>query len=216
MGSNPTASAIFFLWIHWGFKSKDALIPKLKNEAKLKEARLTENPKITDDVPVIKPKNARHKKVAKQTKFRALSSILLRTLAVVVASALAVGSYAATTITSEIAGNSITLLSTDGKALNEPANFDGPINMLLIGSDTRSGTGDTFGSGSAVLADVIMLLHISADRKNVVAMSFPRDTMVPWPRCPKHLRWSRLPASITWSDQRDHCQWRPWLHRADG
>lgn len=145
---------------------------------------MTENPKITDDVPVIKPKNARHKKVSKQTKFGAISSILFRSLAVVVASAVAVGAYAATSITSEIQGNSITLLSTDGKALNEPANFDGPINMLLIGSDTRSGTGDTFGNDSSVLADVIMLLHISADRKNVVAMSFPRDTMVPWPRCP--------------------------------
>jgi LCP family protein required for cell wall assembly len=35
-----------------------------------------------------------------------------------------------------------------------------------------------------VLADVQILLHISADRKNAVALSFPRDLMVPWPACP--------------------------------
>ena len=29
-----------------------------------------------------------------------------------------------------------------------------------------------------------MLLHISADRKNAVAVSFPRDLLVPWPACP--------------------------------
>jgi LCP family protein required for cell wall assembly len=31
---------------------------------------------------------------------------------------------------------------------------------------------------------VIILLHIAENRKNAVALSFPRDTMVPWPACP--------------------------------
>lgn len=144
---------------------------------------MNETPKVTDDVPVIKPKNARHKKVAKQSRFRAIRGILFRSLAVVVASSLAIGTYAITSVGSTIKGKSITLLNSDGKDLKQPANFDGPINMLLVGSDARAGTSG-FGSVSSVLADVIILLHISADRKNVVAMSFPRDTMVPWPHCP--------------------------------
>jgi LCP family protein required for cell wall assembly len=34
------------------------------------------------------------------------------------------------------------------------------------------------------LADVIILLHVSADRQSAVGLSFPRDTMLPWPACP--------------------------------
>jgi LCP family protein required for cell wall assembly len=57
--------------------------------------------------------------------------------------------------------------------------------MLLIGSDARAGTNShIFGSETSVLADVEILIHISADRKNAVALSFPRDLMVPWPACP--------------------------------
>ena len=56
--------------------------------------------------------------------------------------------------------------------------------MLLVGSDTREGQGGGYGNDTSVLADVIILLHISADRKNAVALSFPRDLLVPWPACP--------------------------------
>ena len=63
--------------------------------------------------------------------------------------------------------------------------MDGPLNLLLVGSDSREGTGNgVFGSEQSNLADVIILLHISADRKNAVGLSFPRDLMVPWPACP--------------------------------
>jgi LCP family protein required for cell wall assembly len=62
--------------------------------------------------------------------------------------------------------------------------LSGPLNMLLVGSDTRKGQGDGFGDVDSELADVIMLLHISADRTNAVALSFPRDLMVPIPACP--------------------------------
>ncbi|MEO0060872.1 MAG: hypothetical protein RL343_490, partial [Actinomycetota bacterium] len=37
---------------------------------------------------------------------------------------------------------------------------------------------------TSVLADVIILLHVSADRKHATALSFPRDLLVPWPACP--------------------------------
>jgi LCP family protein required for cell wall assembly len=56
--------------------------------------------------------------------------------------------------------------------------------MLIVGSDTREGQGEGFGNDTSELADVIILLHISADRENVVALSFPRDLLVPWPACP--------------------------------
>ena len=62
--------------------------------------------------------------------------------------------------------------------------LNGPINFMLVGSDTRKGQGDEFGEVTSELADVIMLLHISEDRKDAAVVSFPRDLLVSVPECP--------------------------------
>ncbi len=64
-----------------------------------------------------------------------------------------------------------------------------PLNILLIGSDARDteenqklgGAKETF--GGTPLADVQMLLHLSADRTNMSVISMPRDTLVQLPKC---------------------------------
>ncbi|MFB7933051.1 LCP family protein [Streptomyces sp. NPDC056039] len=64
-----------------------------------------------------------------------------------------------------------------------------PLNILLIGSDARDskenqklgGARETF--GATPLADVQMLLHLSADRTNMSVISMPRDTLVKIPKC---------------------------------
>ncbi|WP_192918133.1 LCP family protein [Streptomyces spectabilis] len=64
-----------------------------------------------------------------------------------------------------------------------------PLNILLIGSDARDskenqklgGAKDTF--GGPPLADVQMLLHLSADRSNMSMISMPRDTLLTIPKC---------------------------------
>lgn len=61
-----------------------------------------------------------------------------------------------------------------------------PVNILLIGSDTRSSAADCrIGGdcGPGANADVEMLLHLSADRSNATVMSIPRDTMMRTPAC---------------------------------
>ncbi|MEU4090723.1 LCP family protein [Streptomyces aureus] len=64
-----------------------------------------------------------------------------------------------------------------------------PLNILMIGSDSRNTAEDLKlgGSRSDVgrppLADVQMLVHVSADRTNMSVVSLPRDTMIPIPRC---------------------------------
>ncbi|MFF8280500.1 LCP family protein [Streptomyces lateritius] len=66
---------------------------------------------------------------------------------------------------------------------------DTPLNILLIGSDSRADAKNVaLGGGKnerdrKPLADVQMLLHISADRKNANIVSIPRDTIVPIPEC---------------------------------
>ncbi|KPC90144.1 transcriptional regulator, partial [Streptomyces sp. NRRL F-6602] len=64
-----------------------------------------------------------------------------------------------------------------------------PLNILLIGSDARDseenqrlgGARETF--GGPALADVQMLLHLSADRSHMSVISMPRDTLLKIPEC---------------------------------
>lgn len=64
-----------------------------------------------------------------------------------------------------------------------------PLNILLIGSDSRNKPenvklgGGKNEVGNKPLADVQMLLHVSADRKNASMLSIPRDTRVDIPQC---------------------------------
>ncbi|MFD5201532.1 LCP family protein [Streptomyces sp. NPDC058375] len=79
----------------------------------------------------------------------------------------------------------------DKQMADHKANAAGqtPLNILLIGSDARDskanqklgGAKETF--GAPPLADVQMLLHLSADRSNLSVISMPRDTMVKMPKC---------------------------------
>jgi LCP family protein required for cell wall assembly len=61
-----------------------------------------------------------------------------------------------------------------------------PLNILVIGSDSRQGDNRTVGIGGKAdegRADTTMLLHLSADRASAVAVSIPRDSMVAMPSC---------------------------------
>ncbi|WP_405390407.1 LCP family protein [Streptomyces sp. NBC_01102] len=58
-------------------------------------------------------------------------------------------------------------------------------NILLIGSDTRSGDNSKYGrdDGGSQRSDTTILLHLAADRKSATAVSIPRDLMAEIPSC---------------------------------
>ncbi|WP_082046319.1 LCP family protein [Arthrobacter sp. L77] len=63
-----------------------------------------------------------------------------------------------------------------------------PLQILVLGTDTRTGNaGEFFGSEDDSAgdgnSDVMMLLTLSADREDVTVVSFPRDLLVPLPSC---------------------------------
>jgi LCP family protein required for cell wall assembly len=65
-----------------------------------------------------------------------------------------------------------------------PPKLDGSTNILIIGSDSRSGTHGRFGRGVAgSRSDTSMLLHIPPNHNGALVVSFPRDTMVPIYQC---------------------------------
>ncbi|MFE9595463.1 LCP family protein [Streptomyces sp. NPDC006294] len=65
----------------------------------------------------------------------------------------------------------------------------GAQNILLLGSDTRAGAGNSkYGrdeNDGSQRSDTTILLHIAADRKSATAMSIPRDLVVTIPSCGK-------------------------------
>jgi LCP family protein required for cell wall assembly len=99
-------------------------------------------------------------------------------LAIVVGSVLAIAGISAFDLYNQLNRDNIVLANSGN------ADLDGPLNILIVGSDTRDGQGEEFGDVDSELADVIMLLHISKDRKDAVVVSFPRDLLVSIPECP--------------------------------
>lgn len=83
-----------------------------------------------------------------------------------------------------------TNIQTDALNLGSAQNanlVDGPLDILVVGSDTRSGSNSNYGdendAASGARADVIMLVQISQDHQNVSVLSFPRDLIVDIPAC---------------------------------
>ena len=58
-----------------------------------------------------------------------------------------------------------------------------PLNILLLGSDTREGQTGGIGGDTPGLSDTTILLHLSADRDRAYGVSIPRDLMVERPSC---------------------------------
>ncbi|MFE5901098.1 LCP family protein [Streptomyces sp. NPDC056488] len=68
-----------------------------------------------------------------------------------------------------------------------PANSSAARNILLIGSDTRSGEGnERYGRDKGTQrSDTVILLHLAAGKRSATAVSLPRDLMVTVPGCRK-------------------------------
>lgn len=112
-------------------------------------------------------------------------------LAVVILAAAGAGYLYYRHLNGNIRSDALNLGDAKDRAATTQANSAGQkaLNILLIGSDARDtaenqalgGAKDTF--GGPPLADVQMLLHVSADRSNMSVVSMPRDTLLSIPKC---------------------------------
>jgi LCP family protein required for cell wall assembly len=72
------------------------------------------------------------------------------------------------------------------KVVPDDPNAGQPLNILILGSDSRDGDNGSIvkdGEGGA-RSDTTMIMHISADRSRVELVSIPRDSTVDVPECP--------------------------------
>lgn len=60
-----------------------------------------------------------------------------------------------------------------------------PLNILVMGSDTREGKGNNIDglTGGDERSDTTLMFHLSADRENAYGVSIPRDSLVDRPDC---------------------------------
>ena len=85
------------------------------------------------------------------------------------------------------------------------AAMEGGFNILIVGSDKGETPEEIKERGKAELNDVTMILHVSQDGTNAVAVSIPRDMVVPIPPCPQedgsgnYARMSGQPINVTLS-----------------
>jgi len=72
-----------------------------------------------------------------------------------------------------------------GDAGSRSVTHDGPMNILIIGTDSRQGLGHAYGDPDSLgHADTTILLHVAADRESATAVSIPRDIVTAIPDCP--------------------------------
>ncbi|WP_374064271.1 LCP family protein [Streptomyces himalayensis] len=63
----------------------------------------------------------------------------------------------------------------------------GALNILVLGSDSRSGERNSElggGNSSGARSDTAMIVHLDSDRTEATVVSIPRDTLVTRPSCP--------------------------------
>ena len=69
---------------------------------------------------------------------------------------------------------------------DRPQKLNKALNILLLGSDTRSGANARYGrrmTNEPPRSDTIILLHLSPGGGQAMGISFPRDLMVRMPSC---------------------------------
>jgi LCP family protein required for cell wall assembly len=135
----------------------------------------------------------RHGRLHKRRPFATIAKVLVATLGVLVVSGGSIAAIAAWDVARTIKPGVHLALPPGKTAVPIPSigAIDGGVNLLLTGTDTRTGQGGAFntadelnGSSGAGNNDVTMLLHIAQNHQSVTVVSFPRDLMIPIPECP--------------------------------
>jgi LCP family protein required for cell wall assembly len=119
---------------------------------------------------------ARHGRLPRSRAWKTVLGIIGSSLAVVLVATGSVAGIAAYQLASQLTGNSVDINEGTEAPIPEIGAYEGGFNMLVVGSDAYS-------DRDSVLNDVNILIHVSADQTSAVAVSIPRDLVVPFPSC---------------------------------
>jgi LCP family protein required for cell wall assembly len=137
----------------------------------------------------------RHGRLRRSHPLATVATFLAALVAVVLVSSVSVAAIATWDVASSIK-KGVHLAQLPGSTASvgpapQIGAIKGGVNLLLVGTDTRTGQGGAYesdeeleGSSGAGNNDVTILLHIAEDHQSATVVSFPRDLMIPFPSCP--------------------------------
>lgn len=141
------------------------------------------------------PAPVRHGRLPRRGLVASVLKLLAGVVAVVVVSSFSLAAYAVWDVARSVK-HGVTLVTLPGHTpvpqdIPNVGAIPGGVNLLLAGTDSRTGLGGVYNSAAEQDAstgegnnDVTMLLHIAQDHKSMMVISFPRDLMVSIPTCP--------------------------------
>lgn len=143
-------------------------------------------PRPAGDVATPEPRVTRRgKRRARRRRSHTVAKVLVVTLVVLGM----VTGLSVTYLYRHYSGN-LTVLDLDDQLVGERpdrvdvAGAQEPLNILVMGSDTREGENNIDGlTGDGERSDTTLLFHLSADRERAYGISIPRDSMVDRPQC---------------------------------
>ncbi|RQP09157.1 MAG: LytR family transcriptional regulator [Microbacteriaceae bacterium] len=119
---------------------------------------------------------ARHGRLPRSRAWVTVLAFLGAAMSVVLVATTAVAGIAIYQFTSDVGDKAVDINDGSAAPIPEIGAYEGGFNILVVGSDE-------YHDRDSVLNDVNMLVHVSADQTSAVAVSFPRDMVVPFPGC---------------------------------
>lgn len=120
---------------------------------------------------------ARHGRLPRSRAWKTVLGIIGSSLAVLLVAGGSVGGIYAYQLLGGIADNAVDINGEGSEApIPEIGAYEGGFNILVVGSDA-------YKDRESTLNDVNILVHVSADQTSAVAVSIPRDMVVPFPGC---------------------------------
>ena len=118
--------------------------------------------------------DARHGRLPRSRAWKSALALIGGALAVVLVATGSVVAIAVYQFTQDL-GPGVVINTTEAP-IPEIGAYEGGFNILVVGNDA-------YYDRDTVLNDVNILIHVSADQTSAVAVSIPRDMVVPFPSC---------------------------------
>jgi len=128
------------------------------------------------------PGIARHGQLKKAGPWGTVFKLIGIVMAVVLVTTVSIAGVTFYQLTSALGAGGVSIAG-DEIDIDDVAAIDGGFNILIVGSDECTEDCEGYGVRGSRLNDVNILLHVSEDQTNAVAVSIPRDLVVPIPEC---------------------------------
>jgi anionic cell wall polymer biosynthesis LytR-Cps2A-Psr (LCP) family protein len=139
-------------------------------------------PQLSDDSERTPGRGSHRRKKERAGGRRRTGRVILLSLLVLVLAAGGAGYWLYSDLNGNIHGVDLDKAIGDDRPEKLPTSGQ---NILVLGSDSRSGANADLGTGkvSGARSDTALVMHIPEGRTEAVAVSIPRDTLVTRPEC---------------------------------